>query len=74
MHVVAKQCISPHLVNEIEAKVNGETEMRREQIQVDDEEAGKRSILKMMDPKLPSKVEVEAHEMTHLPFRNWCRH
>ena len=23
---------------------------------------------------LPSGAEVEQHELTHLPFRNWCRH
>ena len=23
---------------------------------------------------LPSESEVEQHELTHLPFRNWCRH
>ena len=23
---------------------------------------------------LPSVAEVEQHELTHLPFRNWCRH
>ena len=25
-------------------------------------------------PVLPSESEVEKHELTHLPFRNWCRH
>ena len=25
-------------------------------------------------PVLPSEGEVEQHELTHLPFRNWCRH
>ena len=29
---------------------------------------------KLHDPKLPSKAEVEAHNLTHLPFRSWCRH
>ena len=23
---------------------------------------------------LPSEAEVEQHELTHLPFRSWCRH
>ena len=23
-------------------------------------------------PVLPSEAEVEQHELTHLPFRNWC--
>ena len=25
-------------------------------------------------PVLPSEAEVEQHELTHLLFRNWCRH
>ena len=33
-----------------------------------------RNVKKLVDPKLPSREEVEAHEMTHLPYRNWCRH
>ena len=33
-----------------------------------------RQMKKLIDPKLPSREEVESHEMTHLPFRNWCRH
>ena len=37
-------------------------------------ETGKRETLKMMDPKLPSKAEIEEHELTHLPYRNWCKH
>ena len=23
---------------------------------------------------MPSQAEVDAHELTHLPFRKWCRH
>jgi hypothetical protein len=29
-------------------------------------------IKKMVDPKLPSQEEVERHNLTHLPYRNWC--
>ena len=25
-------------------------------------------------PKLPSQAEVDEHELTHVPFRNWCVH
>jgi hypothetical protein len=28
----------------------------------------------MIDPMKPSSSEVADHELTHLPFRNWCRH
>ena len=26
------------------------------------------------DPRLPSKKEVDEHNLTHLPYRNWCPH
>ena len=26
----------------------------------------------MVDPRLPSEEEVANHELTHLPYRNWC--
>ena len=26
------------------------------------------------DPRLPSPREVEEHNLTHLPYRNWCPH
>ena len=29
-------------------------------------------VRKIIDPKLPSKEEVEHHNLTHLPYRNWC--
>ena len=28
----------------------------------------------MQDPKLPSKEEVEEHNVTHLPYMSWYRH
>ena len=40
----------------------------------EEEEAGMRKCVRMQDPKLPSKTEVEEHNITHLPFRSWCRH
>ena len=40
----------------------------------DVEEFGKRNVRRMLDPKLPTKKEVEEHNLTHLPFRNWCPH
>ena len=33
-----------------------------------------RFMRKLHDPKLPSRAEVDAHNLTHLPFRSWCRH
>ncbi len=29
-------------------------------------------IRKVIDPKLPSATEVAMHNLTHLPYRNWC--
>ena len=37
-------------------------------------EAGKRSPMKKLYPKEPTVEERKTHELTHLPFRNWCRH
>ena len=37
-------------------------------------EAGVRRPERMVDPKLPNRAEVEEHQKTHLPFRNWCKH
>ena len=37
-------------------------------------ESGMRRVVKKLDPKQPSKEEIEEHEKTHLPYRNWCRH
>ena len=33
-----------------------------------------RPVRRLVDPQLPPKADVEAHELTHLPYRNWCRH
>ena len=43
-------------------------------IEKDMAEHGRREAARMNDPKLPSKAEVEAHNLTHLPYRNWCKH
>ena len=34
-----------------------------------DEESGQRAPIKVADPKLPSAEEIEAHNLTHLPYR-----
>ena len=26
------------------------------------------------DPRLPTEKEVEEHNLTHVPYRNWCPH
>ena len=35
---------------------------------------GQRKLRTMLDPKLPSQVEVQQHCLTHMPYRNWCPH
>ena len=37
-------------------------------------EAGRRNVVKVQDPLLPSEEEVMRHELTHLPYRSWCSH
>ena len=39
-----------------------------------EEEFGVRNPRKLIDPELPTKKEVEAHNMTHLPYRSCCPH
>ena len=29
---------------------------------------------KVTDPKLPNQMEVDAHQLTHVPYRNWWPH
>ena len=38
------------------------------------EEFGNRKVVRKHDPRQPSQQEKEEHEMTHLPYRSWCRH
>ena len=48
-----------------------------EEIEISDDEGvqtGSRPVTKMLDPKLPSREEVLAHQLTHIPYRNWCPH
>ena len=49
----------------------GDVEVGRES---EEEGGGVRRPRKMLDPKAPSEEERKEHELTHLPFRSWCRH
>jgi len=31
-----------------------------------------REVVKMLDPRQPSEEERRTHNLTHLPYRNWC--
>ena len=37
-------------------------------------EAGSRDTMRIPTPYKPSQAEVDEHNLTHLPFRSWCRH
>ena len=39
----------------------------------DDFQKGERVTVKVLDPVKPSQKEIDEHELTHLPFRTWCR-
>ena len=41
--------------------------------QVDEPEAGRRQAQKMQSPVRPRAEEVAEHELSHLPYRSWCR-
>ena len=35
---------------------------------------GERKMKRVIDPLLPSAAEISEHQLSHLPFRNWCPH
>ena len=39
-----------------------------------EQEHGQRHAMRMLDPRLPSRDEVLRHNLTHMPYRNWCPH
>ena len=43
-----------------------------EKIQRKDAQADKRTVQKMNDPRRPTQAEIDEHDMTHIPYRNWC--
>ncbi len=45
-----------------------------DEVEVEEAGSGIRIPVKMPDPKRPSQEEVDQHDLTHLPFRNWCAH
>ena len=63
-------------VVEMPAAVGGQAEGKEreeEPRRIGPEEGGAR-MRSLGDPRLPSKAEVEAHYLTHVPYRNWCPH
>ena len=41
---------------------------------VDETEAGKRETTRLPTPYKPSQDEVDDHDLSHLPYRSWCKH
>ena len=33
-----------------------------------------REVRRRQDPTMPNSAEVDAHNLTHLPYRCWCKH
>ena len=44
------------------------------EFQEDGAETGHRRPVRVQDPRMPTREEVLEHELTHLPYRSWCRH
>ena len=44
--------------------------------EAEEAEAGgeERKVVKVLDPRQPSEEERRTHNLTHLPYRNWCEH
>ena len=58
----------------VKAKSEGPREEVEEIEGEGEEENGQRKTKRMLDPKLPSPEEVRQHNLTHMPYRNWCPH
>ena len=43
-------------------------------IDVESDHGEARPLRKLVDPRKPSEDEVEEHNKTHMPYRNWCPH
>ena len=63
--------------NRFDDHARGEERSRNEEAEEFDDreqlESGSREPKRLQDPKLPSQEEIRAHELTHLPYRSWCK-
>ena len=57
-----------------EVTVAGVSDDEAEEKGDEEEEHGERKPERMHEPGEPSSEERREHELTHLPFRSWCRH
>ena len=58
---------------DVEAELPGEQPAAAEGQGGEQEEEGQRPRQRPA-PEAPSRAEVEEHELTHIPYRAWCRH
>ena len=62
------QAVGDRAATESEDAVN--EEIKAEEV----EEYGERLPVRVHDPALPGRAEIEQHMLTHVPFRSWCEH
>ena len=76
MSVASQSGIRPIDVNggeEVVAVGSGDPESLSEEKEEETEAGGEeRGVVKMLDPRQPSEEERRTHNLTHLPYRNWC--
>ena len=53
---------------------NDEEEVCSNDEEDDESEAEARIAVGRKSPKMPTKLEIEEHNRTHLPYRVWCKH
>ena len=56
-----------------EDRDNGE-EVETVEVEERESEEDGREAKVMTGPRKPTKAEVEVHELTHIPYKSWCRH
>ena len=78
MSVASQSGIRPIDVNggeEVVAVGSGDpgslSEEKEEETEAGEDERG---VVKMLDPRQLSEEERRIHNLTHLPYRNWCEH
>ena len=74
MHEERSATVLPQGLHEHTVRPNLVAAMDDAEITVDDDvDAGSRSPVKVAAPTQPTDKEIQEHELTHLPFRNWCK-
>ena len=72
MRNAADRAASDISLDDADAAEESDEDMSPDEADEEQDAGDVRKMKKMIDPKMPSKEEVEAHEMVHLPFRSWC--